>query len=331
MTPVMQSAQLFLLAGLAFLAIGALVSFVLVRAVGGRVEQWEARSRHRVIVLLAALPVLTAAALMLSASLPALISLVLPGFDHCTVHDDGHAHLCFVHLPKVGVSTGFALLLVFALSYGIVRAAFAISRVVRAMRVLDLLAGSGDVRSDLGVTVLKTSQPICIAAGLLRPRILLSSGLLESLSADDRAVVLTHERAHVRRRDALIASLVRMLATLHLPVVARWLVREIDVAAEQACDEEAGKLVGDRVAVASAILTVERALQQAAAPSLSPIAVAFGKRAVERRVESLLREPEPPRSLRAIAAWIGAAAIAVLAGASELHHVTESLLSFIAH
>jgi beta-lactamase regulating signal transducer with metallopeptidase domain len=201
----------------------------------------------------------------------------------------------------------------------------------RAVRVLHVLAASGQTRSDLGATVLETSQPLCVAAGLLRPRILVSRGLLDSLSTEERAVVLTHERAHVRRRDALFAGLVRMLAALHLPVVARWLVGELDVAAEQACDEEAGELVGDRIAVASAILTVERALQSASAAPLAPIAVAFGRCAVERRVEALLCEPERPRSLRPILAWLGGAAIVVLASAAELHHVTESLLSFIAH
>jgi beta-lactamase regulating signal transducer with metallopeptidase domain len=331
MTPVLQSAQLFLLAGVVFVVIGALVSSVVVLGIGGRVKRWEAHARHRALVLLAALPLLTASALMLSASLPALVSLVLPRFDHCRAHDDGHAHLCFVHLPTVGVNPSVALLLLFALGYAALRAAFATFRVVRALRVLNALANSGEARADLDAIVLDTSKPVCMAAGLLRPRILVSRGLLHSLSPAERTVVLSHERAHVQRRDALFAGLVRVLATLHLPGTASWLVSELHVAAEQACDEEAGKLVGDRLIVASAILTVARALQNESAPPISSIAVAFGKHAVERRVESLLREPELPRSLRGIVAWLGALAIVVLVAASELHHATESAISFIAH
>ena len=144
-------------------------------------------------------------------------------------------------------------------------------------------------------------------------------------------MVLAHERAHVRRRDALVGSVVRALAVVHLPWVGRWLVQELEVAAEQACDEEAARFVTDRVTVAAAILTVERAAQHAATRALAPVAVAFGARAVERRVEALLVEPEPPRSLRPLAISIGVGLVSVLVFADELHHLTESVLSVIAH
>ncbi len=335
MTPVLQSAQLFLLAGLAFVAIGSLASAVLMRALGGHLARWEPRARHRGLVLFAGLPALIAGVLMLSASLPAIVSLVVPGFDHCTVHDDAHAHahahLCFVHLPKMGVNTAVALLLVFLISYSMLRIALASLRIVRTLQVLDVLAATGERRRDLGVTIVESARPLCLAAGLLRPRILLSRGFAESLTADERVVVLAHERAHVERRDALVASMVRALASLHLPSAARWLVRELEVAAEQACDEAAGRVVGDRLAVASAILAVERAVQDASAQQFAEVAVAFGQRAIERRVESLLSEPGSVRSLRTPLAWFGAAAIGVLATTTELHHLTESLLSFITY
>ncbi len=331
MTPVMQSAALFLLAWLGFIAVGSLSSAVAVRVIGHRVARWEPGARHRALVLLAALPVLTACALMLSATLPSFVSLELPGLDHCTSHNDGHPHLCFLHLPQVGMNSVVLLLLGVVVGYALLRAAFASAGVARASRILGVLAMSGERRRDLGVTIIETSQPLCLAAGLLRPRVLLSRGLLESLTRDERAVVLAHEHAHVRRRDALVASLVRVLAALHLRPVAQWLVREVDVAAEQACDEEAGEIVGDRVAVASAILAVERAAQHAAAEQLALVAVAFGQRAAERRVESLLAEPGPRHSLAPLSAGLGAAAVLVLAASDELHHLVESLLSVIAY
>ncbi len=349
MTPVMQSAELFLLAWLAFIAVGSLSSAVAVRAVGHRVARWEPRARHRALVLLTALPVLTAGAPMLSVTLPSLVALQLPAWDHCATHNHGHPHLCFVHLPKVEMNTAFVLLLVVVVGYALLRMAFASARVARAIRILGVLALSGERRRDLGVTIIETSQPLCLAAGLFRPHVLLSRGLLEALTTEERAVVLAHERAHVRRRDALVASVVRVLAALHFRSVARWLVREIDVAAEQACDEEAGKLVGDRVAVASAILAVERAAQHTAAEPLALVAVAFGQRAAERRVEpllaerrvesllaerrveSLLAEPGPPRSLATLVAGLGAMTVFVLAASGELHHLVESVLSFVAY
>lgn len=331
MSPSAQSVQLFLLAGIAFLAFGALVAAAFVRIGGARLSRWEPRARHRAIAILAALPAACAVVLLFAASLPSLVALVLPALDHCPVHDDGHVHLCFVHLPKAGIHTGLLLSLVFLVSYAALRAVFAASSVVRAVRVVAALARTGEQRRDLGITIVETSQPVCFAAGLLRPRVLLSRGLFNALSPEERAVVLAHERAHVRRRDALVGSVVRALAVVHLPWARRWLVHELEVAAEQACDEEAAQFVTDRVSVAAAILTVERAAQHAATRELAPVAMAFGARAVERRVEALLGEPEPPRSLRPLVISIGVGLVSVLVLADELHHLTESVLSVIAH
>ncbi|WNG17428.1 M56 family metallopeptidase [Cystobacter fuscus] len=331
MSPALHSVQFFLLAAVAFLALGSLLSAVGARAFAARLSRWEPRARHRALVLLAVLPVLTALALMLSASLPSLLSLVVPELDHCATHDDGHAHLCFVHLPGSGIHLAWVLGLVFLVSYASLRVALGASDVVRAVRVLGALTRTGEPRRDLGVIVLETSRPVCLTAGLWRPRVLLSRGLLDSLGEEERAVVLAHERAHVRRRDALVASLVRALAVVHLPRVARWLVRELEIAAEQACDEDAARAVGDRVAVASAILSVERATRHAVAERLVPVAVAFGQCAVARRVESLLAEPVPTRSLRGVALGLVAALMGVLGTSATLHHLTESLLSVVAH
>ncbi len=331
MTPAMQSVQLFLLAAVAFLVIGSFAAAVAARVLRARVTRWEPRARHRALVLLAALPALLSFCLLLSVSLPSLIALVVPGLDHCPMHDDHHAHLCFVHLPKVGINLALLLPLIFGLSYLALRAMLALSATARAMRAVSSLRLTGEHRNDLGITVVETHLPVCFAAGLLRPRVLMSRGLLESLGDEERAVVLAHERAHVRRRDALVASVVRALSVIHLPTVARWLVREVEIAAEQVCDEEAAERVGDRLAVASAILTVERAAQHAAARELDGIAVAFGECAVERRVEALLVEPRPPASLRPFVVALGLAAVGVLAPAGELHHLTESVLSVIAH
>ncbi len=331
MSPVMHSAQLFLLAFVLFLALGSLATAALSRALKPRIAGWEPRTRHRALVVLASLPVLTSLVLLLATSLPSLIALAIPELDHCPEHDDGHAHLCFMHLPEFGASLVPLLGLVFTFSYAFVRGAFSAAGLVKATRIVNALAKTAERRTDLGIAVIETTQPVCLAAGLLRPRVLLSRGLLEALNAEELAVVLAHERAHVRRRDALVASIVRALAVVHLPAVARWLLSELEIAAEQACDEEAARCVGDRVAVASAILTVERTAQHAATSELCAVAVAFGKCAVARRVESLLAEPKEPASLRPFAIGLGVTAVSLFALADELHHATESLLSFIAH
>ena len=332
MSPLIHGAQYFLLAGMAFLAIGSATSALLVRAIRGKLVQFEARLRYRALSVLGALPLLTAVALLFSACLPSLLALVVPAFDHCPRHDDGHPHLCFVHLPQVGMSTPLVLGLVFVSFYAVLRAGIAAASVLRAERMLQSLIRTGERRIDLGVTILDATQPVCLAAGLINPCILMSRGLLDCLSDEERRVVLAHERAHVRRRDALMASVMRAFCVVQLPWVARWLVQEAEIAAEQICDEAASHSVGDRVAVASAILTVERAAKLAVDEPLAPVAVAFGQCAVERRVESLLKDEISPRiPLRPAVTWLAVVTIGVLVAANELHHVTESLLSVVLH
>ncbi len=331
MSAVTQSVQLFLLAGVAFLVLGSLLAAVMVRLVGARLARWEPRARHRAIVVLAALPAAFAAVFLTAASLPSIVGLIAPALDHCPAHDDGHAHLCFVHPPGVSIHAGLLLFLGLLVSYAALRSVFAASRVLRARRIVAALAQTGEQQSDLGITLVESAQPVCITAGLLRPRVLLSRGLLDLLTAEERAVVIAHEHTHARRRDALSGLCVRALGALHLPGVGHWLTRELEVAAEQACDEAAAPTLADRVSVASVILTVERAVQNASDWQLAPVAVAFGACAVQRRVEALLGDPPPARSLRPIAFAIGVTLVSVFGVAHEIHHVTESVLSLIAH
>ncbi len=323
--------QLLLLAAMLFVGAGSLAAGGATALLGRWLARWEPRARHHALTLLALLPVLLAAALVLAALLPSLLALGSPGFDHCADHDDGHAHLCFVHPPTAAIHPSLLLALAFVGSWLAARGAIAAGSIVRAARLMQALARTGRRCPDLGATILETDQPICLAAGLFSARVFVSRGLLAALGGEARAVVLAHEHAHVRRRDALVGALVRAAAALHLPPVGRWLVRELEIAAEQACDEEAGAVVGDRVAVAEAILVVERASSASLDRALAPICVAFGQVAIERRVTALLAPPATTHGLRVVAASLASLAALKLLVSDELHHFTESLLALLAH
>lgn len=329
MSPAASSLQLFMLAGLAFVAVGSLMAGAVVGLGSRPILGLAPHARHRVLVGLAAAPVVVSGLLLLSAALPSVVSLLVPELDHCSSHDDRHAHLCFVHLPRGPLNMPALLSLVFATTYLLARWALSGSAIVRSSRLLRALAATGLPRAN-DVTILETSEAVCMAAGLLRPKVLVSRGLLEQLDEGGQAVVFEHERAHIRRRDALVAIVVRLCVPLHVPGVGSWLLRETEIAAEQACDEETGARIGDRTRVAEAILAVER-LAQRTPRGLMPGAVGFGDCAVIRRVESLLEEPKAPRSLRVLGVALGLAMAAVLLGSSTLHHTTEFLISVIAH
>ena len=331
MSPLLQSVLFFLVAALAFLAVGSLFAALVARAVARPIASFEPSARYRALVVLAALPLVSGFVLLLSASLPSILALAFPALDHCLTHDDGHAHLCFVHLPSLQAHVPVVLGLTFLASYAAVRIGFATAGVTRALRVLRTLTATGSPRPDLGVTLLETRAPLCITAGLLHPSVLISRGLFELLSDDERNIVLAHEHAHARRRDALVVSLARICSAMHLPGTRGWIVRELEVAAEQACDEDAGRVAGDRAAVAAAILRVERATQHHALRALGALAVGAGTCAVERRVRALLDDPLSRASLGWFYGTLGLVVTVTLAAAEPLHHATEAFLSMLVH
>lgn len=330
MTPILQSVQLFLLAGFSFAVTGAALAAGGVGVFSRRLLELEPRMRHRVLMLVAALPLMAGVGLLVVVSLPSLVGLLVPGLDHCSTHDDFHAHLCFVHLPSRAVSRAPLLIVVFLTIYAVVRSALSAADILRATRIVRSLARSATHWTELDVTMIETARPLCLTAGLVKSRVLVSRGLLELLDESEMSIVLEHERAHVQRGDTRMASVARACALFHVPPVARWLFRELQIAAEQACDEAAADKTGDRAAVAAAILKVERAVQGAAPRELEPVAVAFGDCAVARRVEALLATPRAPVPVTHLHFALALVALALIASSSGLHHATESLLSVIA-
>jgi beta-lactamase regulating signal transducer with metallopeptidase domain len=85
----------------------------------------------------------------------------------------------------------------------------------------------------------------CCCAGLLFPRVIISTGMLELLDQDQLTAVLAHEAAHVRHRDPARALAVRCAsnALFYLPL-ARHLSEKSLVAAELGADSAAARVAG---------------------------------------------------------------------------------------
>ena len=81
--------------------------------------------------------------------------------------------------------------------------------------------------------------PVALCYGLLRPRLLLSTGLARRLSDAELEAVLRHEAAHLRRRDPVRLVLARALAELlPLRILSR-LATSMSLAQELAADRSA--------------------------------------------------------------------------------------------
>lgn len=161
-----------------------------------------------------------------------------------------------------------------------------------------LWAGSGVVRPR--VETLATPIPLAFCAGLFRPRIYLSTGLLDTLSDKELKAVLLHEAYHCRRYDPLRTLLADVLAAtlFFLPAIAEWR-NMFSISTELAADRYAIQLAG-RPSLAGAmykLITHPRAIRLS--PAMSGIS---GFSATRSRLDQLLDDAPTlpnfsPRSL----------------------------------
>lgn len=318
--------RLVALNGVALVGFGVLVAAAAAlahRSVATRARALPAAVRARVLLAWAAAPVIAATVLVGLVLWPSLGAVLGLAVDHCPAHA-GHVHLCLHHLPASGPW------LVGAVGLGgfVVVTGTALVRALRTAALAARLAGARSFELPSGAGVVESPRAFALTAGWFRPRVLVSTALVARLTPAQLEIVVTHERAHAERRDALAVTVARVLALAHLPFVRRGLLADLTLACEQACDDAAARGCGDRVLVAETILAAERA---AGSPPFAAPGLAFGGSEIGSRVEALLAAPvdgAPPRHLR----WIVLAAAAALASAApHVHHWTETLLDHLPH
>lgn len=293
--------------------------------ISARVRPLPPSVRARALLAWAALPAAAALGVLALALSPSLGAALGVAADHCPAHA-GHLHLCLHHLPARGPAAAGAA----ALLAGLVAAGAALARALRWTVLARRLGRTGAFELAPGVRAVASPTPLAVTLGWLRPRVLVSTALVDRLTPAQLEVVVAHERAHADRRDALVLAAARLLALAHLPRVRRDLLAALALASEQACDEAAASACGDRVLVAETIVAAERAL--AAAPATGA-ALAFGGSDVAERVESLLDAPGRTARPRGALLWAAlAAGLATAAAiAPHVHHWTESLLDLLPH
>lgn len=289
----------------------------------------RAHPRQRAGFALAAAlaPSLVPTLLVLVCLAPGLAGLLGWHGDHCLSHGD-HPHLCLAHLSAT-LSAPLCTVLVLvgaALAVALRRGAAHLTQ-TRQHLVALRLAATRPLAPD--VSIVASKRPFSVTAGLARSGIWVSAALAEALSEEELHVVLMHERAHLERRDPLRRAAAAAFSFPLWPSVRRAVLSELALASEQACDEEAGRQLGDRLRVAETILSVER-LAGASAPATLLGVLAFGGCTTPERVKSLVEDELAASPLRA-ASWV---AFALLVGgtwlvADPLHHITEHWLRLL--
>lgn len=259
---------------------------------------------------------------------PKLFGSAFSRADHCFQHADSHPHFCLDHPPQVSFGAelwmGLAVLGV-ALAVTVVIQG---SRFRKSSRILRQLASTARFDARRRAWLIDSDLPVAMSVGVVRPRTLLSSGLLRVIPVRLVDAIVAHEHAHEHRRDGLWKLATELLSFGHFPGTRRAVTMDLELACEQACDEEAGLALGNRTRVAEALIAMERVRHDMG--GLGPAALAFGAHGLAARVESLVSD-SPGRSwdrralLGSLVVAFGTAAIA----ADPLHHLTETLIHYV--
>lgn len=275
-------------------------------------------------------PLWVPSVLIIGALLPGIAGLLGAFADHCTAHAGlhdplHHHHLCLVHPPYAAHYSMSALVpLAFLLLLG-AKFIGGVKNALHERALARTLFETSRPSPDLdGVRLLDDDAPIALTLGWRAPKVLLSTGLLRAVSPATLAVILAHEGAHKRRRDPLKAFFDRIAAQLLPGFISRPLLARINLAREQACDEDAARAVGSPVQVARALTEVARLRM---APVTAGMSVASSS--LEARILHML-EPAPPSTglKRSLAFFI--IGLAVL-GAYPVHAAIEYFITVLLH
>jgi Zn-dependent protease with chaperone function len=139
---------------------------------------------------------------------------------------------------------------------------------------------------------IRRSVPALTAAGLLRPKILLSGSAEFLLNGNELRTALNHELAHIRRRDNFKKMLLRLVAFPGMRgLEAAWLE-----ASEMAADDAAVSSTADALDLAAALLKLSRLKADEPSPDLSAALVHGHAAIINARVERLISWPERSES-----------------------------------
>lgn len=144
-------------------------------------------------------------------------------------------------------------------------------------------------RTGLGgrLDVVELDTPVAFSYGCLRPRVLVSTGLIELLLPSELEALLLHEREHVRQRDPLKVAVGKLLAsTVFFAPLISGLYRRYLVEKELAADRAAVLEQGSAEHLSAALLQL---LDHRQLPA--PAAGAGAGEALSARVDALLGEP----------------------------------------
>jgi Zn-dependent protease with chaperone function len=182
--------------------------------------------------------------------------------------------------------------------------------VFTARAARDLVAAGRTCRKlDAGhqkLVITRDARPTAYSLPARTGTVVVSTGMLRLLSADERRALLAHEDAHLRHHHVGYVLLAELAAAAN-PLL-RPLARHVRLAVELWADESAAAEVGDRRLVARAL--ARASLAASAAHGHPGVRLAIAETDVCARVRALV---DQPRRLRP---WAAAAALTLILASS---------------
>ncbi|WP_240417882.1 M56 family metallopeptidase [Paenibacillus periandrae] len=151
------------------------------------------------------------------------------------------------------------------------------------------------------IDVIREQQPLALAIGMLRPRIVISTGLLDMLSVEEVHAVLLHERYHCTQRHPLKKWFAAMIITsMPYMSVLKGLGHYYDIWIELLADRYAITHTNSTYTISTALLKLVQT-QRFATPYQG---VSFSDTAINYRLSQLIHPEQsinvPMVSLRSI-------------------------------
>ncbi|WP_282940872.1 M56 family metallopeptidase [Paenibacillus sp. RC67] len=139
------------------------------------------------------------------------------------------------------------------------------------------------------IIVIENAAPLAFAMGFIKPRIVLSTGLMDLLDSDELEAVVHHEMFHRKHGDPLKTFLMSLLASVmwYIPILKSF-HHNYKIVREVLADSYSIEKSGSSIPLGSALLK----LLKGKAPAPMPIShVSFSDTSINMRIRQLL-EPQ---------------------------------------
>lgn len=250
----------------------------------------------------------------------------------------------------------FVVVIAAVVAWSNIRGAWRVGQVVKRLDMKaaappsDQVALVNEVATKFGLSVglVMTDYPLSFVWGFRNSKLILSSGLLHTLTAAELTGVLEHEAAHHQRRDNLMKLLLSLCSysSLAFPfsrLIVGWRSTEVEII----CDEVAARRTSEPLEIAVALVKLRRQTmaghvvsEPVATPVIASSFTSDSARTFERRVNGLLafedfrdlassqtkRSRAGRASLLMVAVSLVTLSAIFLFAPLSVHHATEALI-----